>query len=57
MYLTKPAGVFVQLLALPVGVWGLALLSNGSWGSGCLVGLLALSLLYLGGRPSRPSRR
>jgi hypothetical protein len=53
MYLTKPAGVFLQLLAVPVGLVGFGLLGGGSIVGGLLVVALAGGLMYLGGQPAR----
>lgn len=56
MELTKPAGVFLQLLSIPLMlggcVYGLGNHSTGGWVS-LGVGII---LLYLGGQPARKKK-
>lgn len=59
MALTKPAGCFLQLLALPLLVVGGALVVSGLGGGGCgpgaggaVVALLGVVALYFGRQPA-----
>jgi hypothetical protein len=53
MYLTKPAGVFLQLVAVVLGLIGFGMFGGASFIDGIVVVLLAGGLMYLGGLPSR----
>lgn len=56
MYLTKPAGVFLQLMALPFLLWAAVfdLCATPTDLAGAILhGGIGLAALYIGGRPSR----
>lgn len=53
--ITKPAGVGMQLLSIPVGFFGVGLLGTDFMVVGMSLIVCAGWLLYQGGRPARPS--
>ena len=55
MQMTKPAGVFLQLLSIPLILFGMTAFADGNLAAIC-VGLAGLLLLWIGGRPARQGR-
>ena len=51
--MTKPAGCFLQVIAIPLVIVGIVQLANGAITAGIVWLVIAGFLLWAGGQPSR----